>query len=149
VVLPGSCSHTAMGKKLEAAVPVALTVNVAVCPAVTLWAVGCAVMAGAMAGAGSGSLDPPPPHASTKPIMARQTQERIISTSRKGYSIVELMISRRVSLCMEMPGSSYQDPPVFSRITESTMRIFPERSLVTKKIPEPWAFTWLCSIKVP
>ena len=37
------------------------------------------------------------------------------------YSRVELMISRVVSLCIEMPGNSYQEPPRLWLITESSM----------------------------
>lgn len=59
------------------------------------------------------------------------------------YSITELMISRRVSLCMEMPGRVYQDPPVLLRITESSMCRSPLWSLLTKKIAAPWALTVL------
>jgi hypothetical protein len=37
------------------------------------------------------------------------------------YSMVELIICRTVSLCIEMPGNSYQDPPTLWLITESSM----------------------------
>ncbi len=37
------------------------------------------------------------------------------------YSILELTICRLVSPCMEIPGSSYQYPPLFLRITESSI----------------------------
>ena len=48
------------------------------------------------------------------------------SEPEPGHSMIELIISRSVSSCIEMPGSTFQPPPLLSRMIESSTTIEPE-----------------------
>ena len=67
------------------------------------------------------------PSFQSSPARFRCSVKRLLRDSANAYSgylhysMVELMISRVVSLCIEMPGNSYQDPPRLWLIVESSM----------------------------